>query len=117
LSARVARGSPAEAHHGVEAGTGQHLREPERIEPELIEPWDKLRERLRRAGPATRSDTNSDLHAQSLPAWWIVIVTSCSQVSRTRRILLHPRARCGLASPAVMAYRPVVIVHLIDGTY
>ncbi len=32
----------AEAHHGIEHGAGQYLREPQGVEPHLIETGDEL---------------------------------------------------------------------------
>src|SRR5438034_715226 len=62
LQARIARGCPGEAHHGIEHGGGQHLREPQRVEPEPIQAREELRQYARRRERASGPHADADLH-------------------------------------------------------
>ena len=62
LQARVARGGPGEADHRIEHRAGQHLREPEGVEPELVEAGHQLGHRLHGCGRARGTHPDADLH-------------------------------------------------------
>src|SRR5207244_8534195 len=89
LQPRIARGRPGETHDGIEHGPGQDLREPQGIEPELIEARDQLGQRVRRRGGAAGPHSDAYLH----------VVPRMGTSVRLRWILLHPSL--AIISPTV----------------
>jgi hypothetical protein len=64
LHARVARARPGETDEGIEHGTGEDLRQPQRVEAELVDRRDELTQGLGRRGRARCSHADADLHSR-----------------------------------------------------